>query len=180
MEGGMSLKEKALLGGAAMFMLYAMTAVLWFTVFKKSAKGDLKAYAKACENRDADARLIGEKDAWEEKYRTALGTIPEIPEGRRADVHMMSIVRPIAQRNNIRFTGEKSSDESVADEMNRLTIELDWTGAYETLVRFMYELESTDRGQFDVTAINFSPEKKNRGYLSGKMTLTCIFRRKST
>ena len=78
MEGGMSLKEKALLGGAAMFMLYAMTAVLWFTVFKKSAKGDLKAYAKACENRDADARLIGEKDAWEEKYRTAQDVVMSV------------------------------------------------------------------------------------------------------
>ena len=69
MEGGMSLKEKALLGGAAMFMLYAMTAVLWFTVFKKSAKGDLKAYAKACENRDADARSTARRSERFPRFR---------------------------------------------------------------------------------------------------------------
>lgn len=180
MEGGMSLKEKALLGGVAMVVLYAVTATLWFTTFRKSAGTARTAYERACANRAEDVALIGEKAAWEEAYREALGLIPEIPEGTRADALMMGVLRPIAQRNNIRISNEKPNDELVAAEMNRLTIELDWSGAYETLVRFLYELETTNKGRFDVTAINFSPERKNPGYLSGKMTVTCIFRRPAT
>ncbi len=176
----MSLKEKALLGGIAVVGLYAFTAVLWFTTFSRSFKSARSQNEQAKADILRDKKIIGEKDLWEEAYLEALREIPEVPDGKRADAHMMEIVRRIAKAHNIVFSSEKSSRETVADEMNRLTIELDWTGAFETLVGFLHELETTDKGKFDVSAINFSPLSKRPGYLSGKMTLTCIFRRTAT
>ncbi len=176
----MSLKEKAMLGGVAVVGLYALTAVLWFTTFSKSFRSAKAANTQAKREIAEEKKIIGEKDLWDREYVLALESIPEIPDDRRADAHMMEIVRKIAKSHNIVFSGEKSSRESVADEMNRLTIELDWTGAFETLVGFLHELETTDKGKFDVSAINFSPVTKRPGFLSGKMTLTCIFRRTST
>ena len=169
-----------MLGGVAVVGLYAFTAALWFISFKKSFKSAKTANTQAKVVIAEEKRIISEKDTWEAAYLEALGAIPEIPDSKRADAHMMEIVRKIAQSHNITFSGEKSSRETVADEMNRLTIELDWTGAFETLVGFLHELETTDKGKFDVSAINFSPMSKRPGYLSGKMTLTCIFRRKAT
>ena len=177
---GMSLKEKAMLGGVAVVGLYALTAVLWYMYFKKEFSNARKAHLQATVACAEEKAIIAEKDTWDEAYLDALAAIPEIPDTKRADAHMMEIVRKIAQAHNITFSGEKSSRETVADEMNRLTIELDWTGAFETLIGFLHELETTDKGKFDVSAINFSPMSKRPGYLSGKMTLTCIVRRTAT
>lgn len=180
MADSMSLKEKAMLGGVAVVGLYVLLVALWFITFKKSFRNAKAANLQANVESAKERQIISEKEIWNDAYLEALATIPEIPDSKRADAHLMEIVRKIAQGHNIVFSGEKSSRETVADEMNRVTIELDWTGAFETLVGFLHELETTDKGRFDVSAINFTPISKRPGYLSGKMTLTCIFRRTST
>lgn len=178
---GMSLKEKAVLGGVAVVGLYALTAVLWFTSFRKTFKNARNEYTRALSSSAEEKQLIGERDYWDEAYKEALHAIPRVPDETRADTYMVAVVRRIAQSHNISFEKENASPEKVAGEMNRLTIEFEWTGAFETLVGFLYELETTDKGKFDVSAININPmSKKQPGFLSGKMTLTCIFRRKAT
>ena len=65
--------------------------------------------------------------------------------------------------------------ESIGN-MDEVNLDVKWTGALESLVKFIYELENSDAGKFDVSALNFSPGKR-QGYLGGSMTLKCIFKR---
>ena len=55
-------------------------------------------------------------------------------------------------------------------------VDVKWTGAVESLVKFMYALENTEKGKFDVKSLSFSSGKR-KGFMSGSMTLICIFKR---
>ncbi len=177
---GMSLKEKAVLGIIAMLALYAATVLLYFSTFQQSWTSARQAYENTQKTVARERRVIAEKDAWDEEYREEVLQIREIDEGRGADTFWIGIIQDIATRNHITITSQRANREEVADEMKRMTVDVEWIGALETLVKFLYELETTEEGKFDVTAINFNPYAKRPGFLSGKMTLACVYRRKTT
>ena len=139
--GGVSLKEKAVLGILGMIALYAVTVLLWFTSFSGSWKDATRRYDNALKRVARERRIIAEKDTWDKAYRDEVLQIPEIEDGKGADTFWYGLIQSIAQKNHITITNQKSSREGVADELKKMTVDVEWIGALETLVKFLYDLE---------------------------------------
>lgn len=172
-----SLKEKAVLGALGMAALYALAVAVWFMSASGAWASAKKKHDSAVKRIAREDRMIAEKDKWDQAYRDEVLQIRELDSGQNPDTFLYGLVQDIAGRNHITVSSQKTNKEGVADEMKRMTVDIEWTGALESLVKFLYELETTDEGKFDVEAINFNPYTKRPGFLTGKMTLTCIYRR---
>ena len=121
--------------------------------------------------------MIGERELWDERYEAEASQIPVVEEGQGSDTVWMRIVGDVAKKNNVFVSDIKAGRrmESIGN-MDEVNLDVKWTGALESLVKFIYELENSDAGKFDVSSLNFSPGKR-QGYLGGSMTLKCIFKR---
>ena len=177
MAGAMSLREKAAAAILGVVMLYALTAVYWFVggaAAWKDAATNYKRSKDACER---ERKTISERSLWDQRYEEEASRIPVVDDGKGADTAWMRVVGDIAATNYLFVSTMKASSEQEMDDMKQTTVDMSWSGAFESLVKFMYELENTDRGKFDIQSLNFS-QGKAKGYLSGSMTLNCIFKRK--
>ena len=178
MGGG--LKEKAVLAVLAMVVLYAAAAGLWF--FRQGgAKGEWaqarKTYEKACKKYRDELNLIAGKSRYAEDYEEEKTRMPVFESGRNTDTTWLAKMDEIAAKNFIQISNRQAGAEVVAGEVLELPIEVKgWEGALESLVHFIYELENSDAGMFDVRAISFKPSNK-KGYLKGSFTLTCAYMR---
>ena len=83
----------------------------------------------------------------------------------------------MALKHRILISQRQSGREVDAGEVLEQPIEVkSWEGSLEALVKFMYELENTDEGMFDIKELNMKPSSK-KGYLRGSFTLTCAYMR---
>ena len=178
--GGMSLKEKVVIAILVTVGLYFFAALLWVMSFRKSwevAKSDFTKLERIVAKEDRTCR---EKPRWEQAYNDEVLKIREIDESQDADTFWMDVIGDIAERNHIQLPSRKPGREKGRDiaEMRQISIEVEWVGALESLVAFLYELETTKEGSFDVLDLDINPYRRGQpGFLSGRMTLTCIFRR---
>ena len=173
----MSLKEKAILTGVGILILYIVTVAFWFLrsnsrmLAKKKLKNEeLKVLREKKE--------IGRQAEWEELYEEAVGDIPVIENGKSADTEWMRIIGDIAKDNNIKIDDIKEvrDDAEPSSEMQCKVFDVAWTGAVESIVKFLYTLQNTKVGLFDVKTLNFSPIVKQQGFMKGKMTIICMFK----
>ena len=173
-----SLREKAVIGTLVVVAMYALAAGLWFMRFRHGWSEAADRFAKTEKRIAHEERTIAEKGKWDKAYEDEVLQIRELDENQNPDTFLYGLVQDIATRNHITISSQKTSREGVADEMKKMKVDIEWVGALETLVKFLYELETTDEGKFDVESMNFNPYAKRPGFLTGKMTLTCIYRRK--
>lgn len=173
----MSLKEKAILSGVAILVLYFATIAFWFLrsnsrmmAKKKLRNEELKVLR--------EKREIGRQKELEEQYEDAVASIPVIEKGKSADTEWMRIIGDIANENNIKIDDirEVHDNTEVSSEMQCKIFEVAWTGAVESIVKFLYTLQNTKVGLFDVKTLNFSPIVKQQGFMKGKMTIICMFK----
>jgi len=178
MGGG--LKEKAVLAALATVVLYAAAAGLWF--FRQGGpKGEWAkaraAYEKACRKYRDEQNLIAKKARWIESYEEEKTRMPIFEAGKNTDTTWLAKMDEIAAKNFIQISNRQAGAEVEAGEVLELPIEVkNWEGALESLVHFIYELENSGAGMFDVRAISFKPSSKT-GYLKGSFTLTCAYMR---
>jgi hypothetical protein len=59
--------------------------------------------------------------------------------------------------------------------MERIIFDVKWTGAMESVVKFLYSLQNYDKGVLDVQTLAFAPLTKQQGFLKGSMTIVCMF-----
>ena len=83
----------------------------------------------------------------------------------------------MATEHNVSVTSQNYGKEEQEGVLNKLEIDLVWTASLESLVKFMYALETADHAMFDVRSITISNLGKNTGYLKGKMTICCAYLR---
>ena len=176
---GMSLKEKAVLGGLGMVALYAVTVVLGMTMFRKAWTEAMDKRDNVAKNLAKEQRVISQKEKWESDYEEEVNKIRVMQDDQGSDTFWIGVIQDLATANHITIGRQKPSRETVADEMCKMTVDIEWIGALESLVRFLHDLETTDQGKFDVQSISVNPYTKNKrpGFLNGKMTLVCVFRR---
>ncbi len=172
-----SLREKAVLGILGVVLAFAALAGYWFTKGKPAYEAARKILANKRNAFEREEKMIGERELWDERYESEASQIPVVEDGQGTDTVWMRIVGDIAKENNVFVSDIKASrrEESIGD-MDQVNLDVRWTGALESLVKFMYELENSESGKFDVSALNFSPGRR-QGYLGGTMTLKCIFKR---
>ncbi len=172
-----SLKEKALMAVLGTVLLYGAAAASWFFYAQDAWKKSARAYGKAKETYLKERKLISERGKWATAYEDEKSNIPTFESGKATDTTWLGIMDKIALESKILITHRQPGKEVDAGEVLELPIEVrNWEGSLEALVRFMYELENTDQGMFDLKNLNFKPSSK-KGYLRGSFTLTCAYMR---
>ncbi len=177
-----ALKEKAVLAVVGMVILYVVAGVLWFAHFDITQKTGAwykarETYVKAADKYDAECRLIREKARWTDAYETEKSAMPTFEVGKSTDTTWLQKMDELAAKHFIQISNRQGKEEIEAGEVLELPIEVkSWEGAFESLVKFMHELENTSEGMFDIRAISFKPGNKG-GYLKGSFTLTCAYMR---
>lgn len=176
--GSMSLKEKAVLAGLAVVIVYALTIGWWF-LGSSGRAAEKKKWHNARAQVQKERTTISERGLWEERYEEEASRIPVIASDQGADTVWMRAIEDIAASNHVfvsEFKPGKEDSEDWSGDMQKISVDIKWTAAVESLVKFMYELQNSDQGKFDVQYLSFT-QGKRQGFVSGNMTLVCIFKR---
>lgn len=172
----MSLKEKAVMAMLAVVVMYAIAGATYFMHSKQSWKLAKKNYEKAKAEYASHMKLIGEKRKWIDDYEAAKAMIPSFKSGTDTDTTWYKIMGEIAERSVLRIQNrDKGGDIIENGEVKEQPIVSGWEGSLEALVRFMYEIETSEDGMFDFAKLDFKPNSKKPGYLSGSFTLNCAY-----
>ena len=177
----MGLREKAVLASLGIAVLYVIAALVWFLKMDITSKqGEWykakKKYHEACKKYHDECKLISEKRKWQEDYDTERAAMPTFEGLVTTDTTWLEKVGQIAKKHNIEISNRSAGKETTADDVLELEITCNWEGSLESLVRFMHELENTDKGMFDFHSLAFKPSSK-KGYLKGSFVLTCAYMR---
>lgn len=83
----------------------------------------------------------------------------------------------LATANNLSISRRQAGKEISVGDVYELPIEVkDWEGSLESLVKFLYALQSDDGAMLNVRALYMRPSSR-RGFLKGTFTLACAYMR---
>lgn len=175
--GDMSLKERAVVAFLTVLAAYAFAVAAWFFYSEVAWAKSARMYKKAVDKYREEKVLIFQKDRWAEAYKEEKARMPAFEFGEATDTKWISKLCTIAEKNHIVISNLQGGKEIKAGDVLELPIEVkNWEGSLEALVKFMYELENTEEGMFDIKQINIKPSNK-KGYLKGSFVLTCAYMR---
>lgn len=173
----MSLKERAIVAFLAILAAYAFAIVAWFFYSEAAWTKSARMHKKAVDKFREEVALISQKDMWTDAYKVEKARMPAFEFGEATDTKWISKLCIIAEKNHIVISNLQGGKEIKAGDVLELPIEVkNWEGSLEALVKFMYELENTEEGMFDIKQINIRPSNK-KGYLKGSFVLTCAYMR---
>ncbi len=176
MSSSMSLKEKAVFSTLVVVALYAIAVVLWFTMQESAWKRAAKDYARQVKKYSDEERLIGEKGKWSDAYETEKSRMPTFEaEATDTDTTWMEKMDGFAAKYHVVIRDTDIGEEVEAGDVLERTITVkSFEGSLDSLVKFLYELENSEKGMFDMKSLNLKPSSK-KGYLKGNFTITCAY-----
>ena len=176
MSAPKSLVEKAVFASLAVVLMYVLLFVLFFAVQQEAWQKAAKAYAKQTKKYNDEERLIGERTKWADAYETEKSRMPMFElEAVDTDTTWLRKMDEFATKYHVVIADTTIGDEVEAGDVLERTISVkSFEGSLESLVRFMYELENSDKGMFDMKSLNLKPSSK-RGYLKGSFAITCAY-----
>ena len=80
-----SLREKAVLAVIGVVALYAVAVGIWFMSQEDAWKKAAKAYDKAKKTYEAERKLIGERQKWNDAYEEEKAQMPTFAFGKATD-----------------------------------------------------------------------------------------------
>ena len=171
------MKEKSAIVIVSIIAVYAATVLCWFLRQEGEWKKTFKAYERAVERYKKESNLISERGKWNDEYDEEKSRMPIFSEDEDTVTKCLRKLGDIAQKNNVFIDKRQNGTEIKAGDVWEMPIDVrDWEGALEMLVKFLYELENTDEGMFNLSKINFKPSQKP-GYFKGSFTLNCAYMR---
>ena len=174
-----ALKEKALMAVVGTVVLYALAVGLWFMTCESSWKKASKQYARASKQYAEEEQLIAEKDLWDEQYEIAKAEMPMFGVGKATDTVWLRKVEELAKTNMVYFSKIDHDKEIETGDILELPIKINGFECHlQALVHFMYALENTTEGMFNIGSISLKPSNKP-GYLKGDILLTCAYMREN-
>lgn len=174
---GMSLKEQSIVAFLGVLVAYALAVGTWFFYAEAAWAKGAKAYDRAKKTFASEEALIAKEGVWTEKYEAERAKMPFFSSEKSTDTTWLAKMDEIAVKHNVFISQRQGGKEIEAGEVLELPIEVkNWECGFESLVRFMHEIENTDEGMFDFKQLNFKPSSK-KGYLKGSFTLTCAYMR---
>ena len=176
----MSLREKAVLAVIGTILLYGLAVVLWFTMQESAWKRAAKDYARQVKKYADEEKLIGEKNKWTDAYEMEKSRMPTFDaEAFDTDTTWMRKMDDFAAKYHVVIAQTEIGDEVEAGDVLERTITVrNFEGSLESLVKFMYELENSEKGMFDMKSLNLKPSSK-KGYLKGNFTITCAYMKRA-
>ena len=95
------------------------------------------------------------------------------------DTTWMRKMDDFAAKYHVVIAQTEIGDEVEAGDVLERTITVrNFEGSLESLVKFMYELENSEKGMFDMKSLNLKPSSK-KGYLKGNFTITCAYMKRA-
>ncbi len=114
----------------------------------------------------------------QEKYDALQAKMPIFPEGKSVDTYWLPIMDNTARANNVNIAQRSIGGEVTNGEVTELTLECrDWESNLESLVWFLYDIETREDAMMDVRAITIRPSSKKPGVLQGTFTINCAYMR---
>lgn len=173
---GMTLKEKAIVAVMVVVFMYAAAVALWFVRQDDEWTKSRREYATARAKYENECALIARKASLYEDYENEKTRMPTFAAGKATETVWLQKMGETAERNYIQIAARNSGKEIVAGDVTELPVTgKSWEGSLESLVKFLYDLETSTDGMFDVSTISISPSKG--GFLTGSFTLTCAYMR---
>ena len=177
MGGEISLKQKAALAVLAVVALYAGAVAFWFLSAERKWKTAARRYEQARTTYQRECKLISEKAKWDAAYESEKAAMPTFMLGRATDTTWLQKTGEIAATNLVQISQRGAQKEALeVDDVTVLPIDASWDASLEALVKFMYSIENSDEGLFDIARLNFKPSQK-KGYLRGTFTINCAYMR---
>ncbi len=177
MMGNLSLRDRAILLGGVVLVLYFIAAAMWFMKFDREWAKSVKTYESAVKTYRKEVALITKRDSLQAQYDEEKENIPTLSDDEPADTRWMAALTTLAEKNNVAISGKKPGKEEQEDVLNKLEVELEWTASLKSLVNFMYALETAPDAMFDVRSLGVATSGRNTGFLKGKMTVCCAYSR---
>ena len=172
-----SLKQKAVFATLAVVALYVGAVLFWFLSAESAWKKAARRYEQAKATYLKEERLIAEKAKWDEAYEAEKANMPTFASGKATDTTWLQKTGEIAAKSLVQISQRGTQKEKMEiDDVTVLPIDATWEGSLEAIVKFMYDLENSGEGLFDVAELNFKPSQK-KGYLRGTFTVNCAYMR---
>ena len=178
MSASISLKEKAILATLLVIFLYGALAVFWFLFQEKAWRRASLDYEKKVEKYNREVKLISQKSKYAAEYDEEKSRMPMFSiEAHNTDTTWLRKMDDFAAKYNVIIAQTDIGPEEAAGDVLERTITVrNFEGSLEALVKFMYELENSEIGMFDMKSLNLKPSQK-KGYLKGSFTITCAYMR---
>ena len=173
----LSLRQKAVFASLAVVALYAGAVAFWFLSAESSWKKAARRYEQAKATCEREERLIAEKARWDAAYEAEKEHMPTFASGKATDTEWLRKTGAIAAANLVQVSQRGAKKESLdIDDVTVLPIDMTWEASLEALVKFLYALENSEEGLFDVASLNVRPGQR-KGYLRGTFTINCAYMR---
>jgi len=122
--------------------------------------------------------LVDQKEKWTKRMETFKGKMPRFPQDKRMDVHWSNEVEQKANAHNLRILKHEVGSEHQEGPIYELPIECrDWEGSLDSLVHFLFDLESKG-AMLDIRYLRVKP--KDKTIRKGRFSLYCAYMRESS
>lgn len=181
---GMSRRDRALLAVVVMLLLYGFAALLFFMGRKDAWVKAQRDHQRAVQRLAGERQLVADREAWSDRLEHIQLQMPVIGEDKLATTHWKKIVEDIARPLSFHIVGYATDNKKEEDkeedlgEVWELSLDIQYRSSLRRLVEFLYALDNSEVGLFDVRKLEISQRKP--GELTGNLTLTCAYKKKGT
>lgn len=129
------------------------------------------------ERRRVEARGVLEREAPAKSRLEALRSrLPNHPPQQNVTADILRTVEMLAGQNSLLLTRRIAEPERTGDGLHEVSIACDWEGSLESLVRFLYAVQTHD-AMLDVQRLTIRPITGQAGRLRGTVTVDAAFTR---
>lgn len=122
--------------------------------------------------------LIAQRGRWSDRFNELKDQLPQYPADQNMDIHWMSVMEKLAQKNALAINKRQSKDEVQEGDVFELPIDCrEWEGSLEAIVGFLVDLQS-DGAMLDIREIVMKPNKEK--ILRGRFLLHCAYTREQS
>ena len=168
-----------------LLILFAITVALgslgiWYPKAKKQWTAKHAEWQRQEMRLQRERAIIALRPEIEARYADLRDRMPIFPEGKSVDTYWLPIMDNTAAANNVNIAQRAIGGEENLGDVTELTLECrDWEGRLDSLVWFLYDLETRKDAMMDVRALTIKPNAKKPGILQGSFTLNCAYMRQA-
>jgi Tfp pilus assembly protein PilO len=124
---------------------------------------------------DADREMLASHDRWDAKYNEMKSQLTQHTADERVTVHWLSLMDTLASKHGVKISRRQAGKEERSGDIYELPIECRaWEGSLDSVVAFLYELQSQG-GTLNIRHLLMKPDEKKM--LKGRFTLYCAYTR---
>ena len=171
---GMPRNQRAILACVGVVVLYGLAALLWFSGRADAWAKAEKKYVEAAKKYARENKLIASRAEWQAKAEEENVRMPVAEAGEDTSTRWRRMLTELSKRHNVEIVDWQNRPPEQHGDVWEMAIEAKYEAPLVKLVEFLYALNTAEGTMFDVTHLDAKPSK-NKGYLSGKFTLTCAY-----